>query len=91
MDYSVQKKEYYHSFFERTARSRVSYRKRHSYYWDSITDYINYYVREDDSILEVGCGTGELLGRIGGREKMGIDFSQAMIEGAKAQFPSFRF
>ncbi len=91
MDYSVQKKEYYHSFFERTARSRVSYRKRHSYYWDSITDYINYYVREDDSILEVGCGTGELLGRIGGREKMGIDFSQAMIEGAKAQFPSIHF
>jgi len=91
MDYSVQKKEYYHSFFESTARSRVSYRKKHSYYWDSITDYINYYVREDDSILEVGCGTGELLGRIGGQDKMGVDFSQTMIEGAKAQFPDIEF
>lgn len=42
-------------------------------------------------MLEIGCGTGELLAELNGRRKVGVDFSEKMIEGARAQFPDLDF
>ena len=73
-------------YFDKIAIDRIKYRKRRSYYWESITKYIDYFLTDDQSVLEVGCGTGELIGKIKGKEKIGIDFSELMIENAKKQF-----
>ncbi|MGP8215082.1 MAG: glycosyltransferase [Bacteroidia bacterium] len=75
-------------YFEKQAQTRVRSRKRHSYYWNDITYFCNYFAHEELSVLEIGCGTGELLNKIKGRRKVGIDFSPAMIEIAKKQFPA---
>lgn len=77
----------YLEYFEKLAPGRVRIRKKHSYYWDDITYFCNYFSHEALSVLEVGCGTGELLNEIKGRVKTGIDFSPAMIEQARKQFP----
>ncbi len=89
MDKSKQEKiiEYFNS----AAKTRVQYRKKRSYYWDSITEYCNFFIDNDSTVLEVGCGTGELIGKINGRNKTGIDISQNMIEAAGKQFPSVDF
>lgn len=42
-------------------------------------------------MLEIGCGTGELINEIKGTNKTGIDFSPRMIEIAQKQFPQIRF
>nr|WP_319400166.1 bifunctional class I SAM-dependent methyltransferase/glycosyltransferase family 2 protein [uncultured Carboxylicivirga sp.] len=78
-------------YFESRAENWVKYRKRRSYYWDSITRYCNYYIHEDSSVLEVGCGSGELLASINGKEKVGIDFCEPILNQAKEQFPDLRF
>ncbi len=78
-------------FFNNSAEKRISYRKSKGYYWNSITAYCNFFVHADSSVLEVGCGTGELLASIYGKEKKGIDFSEKMIEKAKEQFPELDF
>jgi SAM-dependent methyltransferase len=78
-------------FFDNVANTRRKYRKSKSYYWDSITDYCNFFIDNTCSVLEVGCGTGELIAKINGREKTGIDFSVKMIEEAKNQFPDIEF
>ncbi len=78
-------------YFDKIAIDRIKYRKRRSYYWESITKYIDYFLTDDQSVLEVGCGTGELIGKIKGKEKIGIDFSELMIENAKKQFPDVEF
>ena len=78
-------------YFNETANGRIKYRKSKKYYWDSITDYCNFFIHQDSSVLELGCGTGELLAKINGKEKRGIDFSEKMIEEAKKQFPSLDF
>lgn len=78
-------------YFEWVAKERKNKRKKHSYYWNDITFYCNYFAHEDMSVLEVGCGTGELIGNIKGQRRVGIDFSPAMIEQAKKQFPGTEF
>ena len=84
-------KQHLKDYFNKVAASRVQYRKSKSYYWDSITDYVNFFVHPESSVLEVGCGTGELLGKINVKEKTGIDFSQKMIDEASKQFPGIEF
>ncbi|MDN4165483.1 glycosyltransferase [Cytophagales bacterium LB-30] len=74
-------------YFEKLAPRRIKLRKRKRYYWNEITQYIDYFSHKDFSVLEIGCGTGELLHEIRASRKMGIDYSPAMVAQAKGQFP----
>lgn len=91
IDIYKEKKQHLKEFFNKVAVDRIRYRKSKSYYWDSITDYCNFFIQPDSSVLEIGCGTGELIAKINGKEKAGIDFSERMIEEAKKQFPTLDF
>ncbi|MDQ3046331.1 MAG: glycosyltransferase [Bacteroidota bacterium] len=77
------KKEY----FNRLATRRIKQRAARSYYWNDITKYCNYFSHDGLSVLEIGCGTGELLNTIKAKRKTGIDFSEEMIYQGKNQFP----
>ncbi|MBL7926186.1 MAG: glycosyltransferase [Bacteroidia bacterium] len=81
----------YLAYFDALAAKRIALRKRNAYYWNDITRYCNYFSHDDYNVLEIGCGTGELIHEIKGRNKTGIDFSAAMIEQAKAQFDDVSF
>jgi SAM-dependent methyltransferase len=72
------KKEYFNS----SPRSRKK-RGVNSYYWNEISSYVKYFSHEDSSVLEVGCGSGDLLAKIEGSRKVGIDFSEEFISWAK--------
>jgi SAM-dependent methyltransferase len=78
-------------YFEKIAKGHIAYRRRHRYYWDEITRYVDYFSNESISVLEIGCGTGELLAGIKATRKVGVDFSPAMITEAKNQFPEIEF
>lgn len=54
-----------------------------AYYWDEISDYLNYFSHQDTSVLEVGCGNGDLLAKIQGSKKTGIDYSENYITWAR--------
>ena len=75
------------AYFDSIAPGRIRQRRAKRYYWNDITRYCNYFVHEDHSVLEVGCGTGELLHDIKAKRKVGIDLSELMIIQAKKQFP----
>ena len=79
------------NYWEQFACKWVKYRKRRAYYWNSISKYCNYFIHPESSVLEVGCGGGDLLNAINAKEKTGVDFSPAMIKIAKEQFPGIRF
>ncbi len=76
------------NYFQRLAPLRKKKRASNSYYWNDISTYCDYFAHEDYSVLEIGCGTGELLASIQGKNKVGIDFSPAMIDIAKQQYPT---
>lgn len=76
------------TYFETIAPLRKKQRKSKSYYWNDITKYCDFFIHDDYSVLEIGCGTGELIAGIKGKRKTGIDFSEKMITEGKKQFPS---
>ena len=91
MQKPVSKANRFFEHFEQLAPTYDSYKKRYSYYWNDITNYYNYFIHEEDSVLEVGCGTGDTISKLKGKKKAGLDFSPAMIEVAKKQHPSIDF
>ncbi len=84
------KKRFFH-YFEKLAPDYIKYKKRFSYYWYNIVRYINYFIRPEDKVLEIGCGVGDTIARIKAEKRVGIDFSSKMIEQAKQNFPEVEF
>ncbi|NUM50847.1 MAG: glycosyltransferase [Flavobacteriales bacterium] len=84
-------KQRFFSYFEKAAPTYPAYRKRFAYYWNDIIKYCNFYIHEDSSVLEIGCGTGETLSKLNGKTKIGIDYSPSMIEMAKQRYPQLEF
>jgi len=78
-------------YFEQLAPQRIKNRRKHRYYWGEISSYIDYFSHKELSVLEVGCGTGELLHDIKASKRVGIDFSPKMIEEARKQYPDIEF
>jgi len=81
----------YKEYFDKLAPKRVRDRRRHAYYWNDITHYCNYFSHEYNSVLEIGCGTGETIHDLKGKRKVGIAYSEKMIEIAKQQFSDVEF
>jgi len=78
-------------FFEKSAQKHPRKGWLNRYYWKDITYFCNYFSQEELSVIEIGCATGELIGNIHCKRKVGIDFSPAMIENGKKQFPDVEF
>lgn len=85
------RKQIIFNHFESIAPNYLKYRKRFSYYSKDIEKYLNYFISDTDSILEIGCGDGETIHSLKGKDKTAIDFSPKMIEIAKANFSDVDF
>jgi len=83
--------EIFKQHFERIAPKRKDYRKRRSYYWNDITSYVSYFIHQEHSVLEVGSGTGEMLNDLHAKRKVGVDFSEQMVQIARDQFKEPEF
>lgn len=73
------------TYFDKLALQRKK-RTINAYYWNEIIRYIKYFTHEDDTVLEIGCGSGDLLAKIKGKYKTGIDFSEEQIKWAKEKY-----
>ena len=60
-------------------------------YRSILAHYYSLLIQADSSVLEVGCGSGELLKRITARRKVGIDLSERQIAAARIQCPDAEF
>jgi SAM-dependent methyltransferase len=67
----------------------VTWAGRH--YRSLLARYYGTMIPADASVLEVGCGGGELLARLPNRDVTGIDLSARQIEAARARVPHGRF
>src|SRR5690242_20199646 len=60
-------------------------------YRELLAHYYNLLIPPDASVLEIGCGSGELLSRIRAARKVGVDLSPKQIAAAKARLPDAEF
>jgi SAM-dependent methyltransferase len=79
------------AYFDAIAHKKPSRSWFSRHYWKEISNFCGYFSHEDFSVLEVGCGTGDLLAAIPAKTKTGIDFSLAMIEAAKSKYTGIDF
>lgn len=84
---SAKHKEY----FDRLAPELRKRRRSTRYYWDDILNYANFFIHDEDSVLEIGCANGDYLARLKGSRKVGIDYSEAMVAEARAAHPDLEF
>ncbi len=64
--------------------------KNHSYY-DDIVQLCEFIVPQDATVLDVGCGTGDLIGRLKRNKKVGIDLSDDYIAYCRSHYPDTQF
>lgn len=84
-------KETIKQFFNNVADKRLKWKKRSRFYYQSLEKYYSFIIPSGSKVLEIGCGTGELLNAVKPAQGVGVDFSEKMIDIARKQFPSLTF
>jgi ubiquinone/menaquinone biosynthesis C-methylase UbiE len=79
------------SRFNKLAAERESWIKKNRYYYEDQTKYYRFLVPEGLSVLELGCGTGDLLHALKPRRGVGVDFSGEMVKKARERYPDLEF
>jgi ubiquinone/menaquinone biosynthesis C-methylase UbiE len=80
-------REYYDSI----AESRLKWRKRNRYYNMLLEKYFKFIIPEGSKVLELGCGTGDLLNAVKPSRGVGIDYSEKMVKIASENFKDLTF
>ncbi|MBF0570576.1 MAG: glycosyltransferase [Candidatus Omnitrophica bacterium] len=73
------------------ASNRDNFRRKNRYYYSLLEKQYRYFVPEGKRILEIGCGTGDLLTALKPSYGVGVDISSKMVELAQAKYPSLHF
>src|SRR4051812_49035115 len=73
------------------AADRDRWRARNAYYYRAIEDLVRFVVPEGQRVLEIGCGTGDLLAAVKPGYGVGVDIAPRMIETARAKHPALQF
>lgn len=87
MNKNQNSQEYYNS----VAPSREKWEKRNRFYHKTLEKYFNFFIPKERKVLEIGCGTGNLLASLDPKEGVGIDFSEKMIEIARKNHTGIKF
>jgi len=77
--------------FNQFAAERESWKKRSRFYHESIRDFVAYHIPKGSSVLDIGCGIGDLVAALGAKRAVGVDISGKLIEIAQKNYPSCEF
>lgn len=80
-------KAYYNSI----APQRQTWMRRNRHYHRLLKKYFSSIVPENSKVLEIGCGSGDLLASLKPSYGTGIDFSEQIIEIGRLKYPDLEF
>ncbi len=78
-------------YFEGIAPQIDRWNRRNRYYYRDIERLHQFLIPAGSRVLEIGCGTGDLLAAVSPRFGVGIDFAAALIDLAQSRFPNLHF
>ena len=65
--------------------------RRNRYYYQDLDRLHQFLIPAGSKVLEIGCGTGDLLANVGAKLGVGIDFSSVVVDLAKTKYPDLHF
>ena len=77
--------------FDALAEKRQYWKDRNRYYYRDQEKYFRFLTSAGQSILELGCGTGDLLNALRPKRGVGIDVSSEMVRIARERYPNIEF
>lgn len=78
-------------YFDKIAEKRDYWKKRNRFYHQKIEHLCKFLIPENKKVLELGCGTGDLLYKLNPSYGMGVDISENMIKIARKKYPKLKF
>jgi SAM-dependent methyltransferase len=87
----IKRKQLIQENADKYAQSRDNWIKKNKYFYNDDYSYMRFLVNKNKRILDLGCGTGELLKVLNPSFGVGVDFSKEMIDVAKSKHPEFTF
>src|SRR5437016_5046452 len=89
-DISARKRDI-RSLADASAPERREWLERAQFFHQEDLRYLKFLIPEGARVLELGCGTGELLAALKPSFGVGVDFSAEMIREARAAHPELTF
>ncbi len=77
---------YSEGHFDAIAHDYDYWKKKNAYYHENLKALYEAYIPKGERILEIGCGTGDILARLEPREGRGVDVSEEMVEIARRKY-----
>lgn len=77
--------------FENLSPLIDKWRRRNRYYHDDQISYFRYLVGDNKRVLELGCGTGDLLNALNPSRGIGVDLSPSVVTIAQKKYPHIDF
>ena len=73
------------------AKNRDKWVKKNNYFYSNDHSYMQFLVGEGKRVLELGCGTGQLLNKLIPSYGVGVDLSANMVSIAQQNYPNLEF
>ncbi len=64
---------------------------RNRYYYRCLLNFLHYTIPENQSVLEIGCGTGYVLSQLNPSRGVGIDHNVDFVAHAQTRYPNLTF
>lgn len=79
------------AYLDAQAPESGRWKRKNPYYYESIERIMRFHVPPGSSVLEIGCGTGDLLAALEPSRGVGVDISPGVVEIARAKHPRLTF
>jgi SAM-dependent methyltransferase len=79
------------AFFDRFAAEEPRWRRRNRTYYRLLEQVCRFSIPSGARVLEIGCGSGDLLSALQPSVGVGVDVSPGMVELARSRHPELRF
>ena len=79
------------NFYRRNAHKREKWNRRNRFYHRSLEKYFSFIIPCGKRVLELGCGSSDLLNAVKPAYGVGIDFAPEVIALAKKKYPHLNF
>lgn len=76
---------------DQLAPRRSSWRSKAGYYHEEDENFLAFLIPKGQSILEIGCGTGDTLAKLEPKVGVGVDISPGMVAEARKKYPYLAF